>query len=290
MTPTTAINFHVLKERVQHNLEKTLPANTLLDEAMRYSVLNGGKRLRPLLTYCTGQSFNTSLDDLDAAAMSVELIHCFSLIHDDLPAMDNDDLRRGQPTCHKQFNEATAILAGDALQSVAYQVLSQSHLPAKIKLQLIQTLSYATGHDGMVLGQVLDMQAENTACSIDDLKLIHSKKTGALIQASVIMGGQIAQCNNTELDVLNRFGAHLGLAFQIKDDLLELESDPLTLGKSNRSDENNNKSTFPLILGAQASKQQLQTTHQHALDALNNLNTNTTMLKQLLDWTLIRSC
>ena len=197
--------------------------------------------------------------------------------------MDDDDLRRGQPTCHKQFDEATAILTGDALQTLAFQMISEALLPAEIRLKLIRILCQHIGHEGMILGQVLDLKAENTHSSLADVRQIHHHKTGKLIQAAVLMGGTIAGCNQTELDTLSRFGDHFGLAFQIRDDILEHTGRSDITHKS-LSDQENNKSTFPSVMGLDAAKVHLIETKKACITALNSLPYNTRTLNQLLDF------
>lgn len=256
--------------------EEYQPSHLL--KAMEYSVLNGGKRLRPLLVYATGEAFGCSVEQLDAAAAAVELIHCYSLIHDDLPAMDDDDLRRGKPTCHKAFNEATAILAGDALQSMAFQILTNpTHNPVTpLKMvQMIQILAQKSGVEGMVGGQALDIHFEGNAnVSIGQLKMIHQKKTGALIEAAVLLGGIIG-CNENEperLSNLEEYAKCIGLAFQIQDDILDLVSNTTTLGKTARKDIAQLKATFPSRLGLETAKQYAKALHQQALEAIDFLN------------------
>ena len=291
-TTTTNSSFNPtvdeLRARINHRLDSLLQTRHTLDKAMRYSTLNGGKRFRALLTYSTGLCFNAPINELDFAALAVELIHCFSLIHDDLPAMDDDDLRRGQPACHKRYDEATAILAGDALHSLAFQVLCHSTLTSDIKINMISELTLATGTEGMTYGQLLDIEAEGKMSTLTELDRIHERKTGALIEAAVALGGYIARCNADEITALKLFGRHLGLAFQIKDDLLEQQSDTLTLGKSTLSDITKQKTTYPRILGEVKSQQRLNDVHQKACDALQKISTDTSRLEHLLDWCIKR--
>ncbi len=280
----TTIN-HTLttwQNRVTDKLNTYLPTDTIepttLHQAMRYAVLNGGKRLRPLLVYATGTCFGGTLDKLDAPAAAVELIHCYSLVHDDLPAMDNDDLRRGKPSCHKAFDEATAILVGDALQSLAFAVLAD-HQP-----KLIKILATASGSIGMAGGQAIDLAAENKTISIADLATMHSLKTGALIKASIQLGARTANCyDQTALTTLDEFADHLGLAFQIRDDILDVESTTQQLGKAAGADQTHCKATYPSILGLDAAKAKLTQHHQAVHQALNRLNTDTSLLSRLAD-------
>ncbi len=215
------------KERVNQTLATLLPNASLepkrLHEAMRYVVLNGGKRLRPLLVYTTGEAFGVSLSTLDTAACAVELIHAYSLVHDDLPAMDNDDLRRGQPTCHKAFDEATAILVGDALQALAFEMLATPNddvnLSLKQQLQMLATLTKASGSFGMVGGQALEFSWAEQKIDLTQQETIHRLKTGALITASIQLGALAANVSSDQFNILTQFGQTLGLAFQIQDDI-----------------------------------------------------------------------
>ena len=237
--------------------------------------------MRPLLVYLTGQCLGAPLDTLDKPAAAVECIHSYSLIHDDLPAMDNADLRRGQPSCHKQFDEATAILAGDALLTLAFELLSR-HPDAHSAIKMIQVLSHASGCSGLVGGQALDLLSENNLITLSQLETIHRLKTASLIHASVQLGALGAQCQNEIiLNFLHQFGLHLGLAFQIKDDILDVEGQESVLGKKTGMDQKNSKSTYPSILGLHQAKIVLQKHYQIALSALNNLPQDTGQLKML---------
>lgn len=231
-----------------------------LHSAMHYAATNGGKRIRPFLCYLVGEALECSLETLDSAALAIEIVHCYSLVHDDLPAMDDDALRRGKPTCHIQFDEATAILVGDALQTLAFTILSKNKvLPAHINLRLIEVLSTAIGEKGMCLGQALDMEAENTTnYTLTDLEQIHQHKTGDLIQAAVTIPAIIAGHDNDDIFVnASLLGAELGLAFQIKDDLLDVSSDTATLGKPQGSDQKNHKLTYCKFYSTDELKQKL---------------------------------
>lgn len=227
--------------------------NTPLVEAMHYGALLGGKRLRPFLVYATGQMFNVSPATLDAPAAAVECIHAYSLIHDDLPAMDDDDLRRGQPTCHIKYGEANAILAGDALQTLAFTILSEAPMPEvsdKDRLAMISELAQASGVAGMCGGQALDLQAEGQQVSLTDLERIHRHKTGALIRAAVRLGALSAgEKGRAALPVLDRYAQSIGLAFQVQDDILDVVGDTATLGKRQGADQQLGKSTYPALLG-----------------------------------------
>lgn len=251
---------------------------------MRYSALNGGKRVRPLLVYLTGMALGAKTEDLDNAAVAVEMIHCYSLIHDDLPAMDDDDLRRGQPTCHIKFDEATAILAGDALHTQAFEVLSEALSPqaAPQQLDMIRFLARASGSLGMGGGQAIDLETTNKRIDINTLENMHRMKTGALIKASVLLGAYCAgKIGDQDRQSLEQYADAIGLAFQVQDDILDIESDTETLGKPQGSDLAKQKNTYPALLGLDGSKQKLQDLLQLALQALSKLPYNTEPLADL---------
>lgn len=285
ITATELIN--VFETQLEHSLQG--PAVEPIHQAIHYACLNGGKRLRPLLVYSAGLSFNATLAALHPAAVAVELIHCYSLVHDDLPCMDDDDLRRGKPTCHKHFNEALAVLAGGAMQALAFDVIACSNLDMNIKNRLTKTLSQAAGANGMVLGQALDLAAENQKISLKDLNMIHDHKTGKLITASILMGGLIAQCDANTLDALAQIGDLIGRAFQIKDDLLDLQADTLTLGKRAGADLAKHKATYPSIIGVTAAEGQLTQLYRQALEKLEALNLTSGLLEQVLAQMVMRS-
>jgi farnesyl diphosphate synthase len=242
-------------------LEACLPDPSLaphrLHEAMRHAVLGGGKRMRPLLVYATGTLLQAESSRLDAAACAVELVHAYSLVHDDLPAMDDDDLRRGRPTVHVAFDEATAILAGDALQTLAFDVLARAPVDAGLRVDWLQTLANASGAAGMCGGQALDIDATGQQQSLPQLERMHALKTGALIRAAVRMGALGAGASATDLGRLDAFASDLGLAFQVRDDILDVESSSEQLGKTAGKDVAQNKSTFPALLGMDGAKQRL---------------------------------
>ena len=262
------------QKRINAYLKQCLPSPSQIPQrlhrAMQYAVLNGGKRLRPLLVYATGICLDTDLENLDKPATAVELIHTYSLIHDDLPAMDDDNLRRGQPTCHRAFNEATAILVGDALQSLAFECLaSQSSLPSKQQIQMIKMLAIASGSQGMAGGQDLDLEAEGRTLDLTHLEQIHRLKTGALIQASVHLGAVAAGCTDVAiLSLLKQFAQHIGLAFQIHDDILDVEGKVEKLGKTPGSDVADHKATYPSVLGLTEAKKRRQKSYTTAMEAL----------------------
>jgi farnesyl diphosphate synthase len=245
-----------------------------LHRAMRYAVLGGGKRLRPVLVYATGGALGAAPERLDAAAVAVEIIHAYSLVHDDLPAMDNDSLRRGQPTCHVAFGEAMAILAGDALQALAFEVLAADKIRPDpgIHVEMLRTLAAACGAHGMAGGQALDLAAVGVRLGADDLERMHVHKTGALIRASVRLGALAAGCRDQDLlEALERYGHCIGLAFQIRDDIIDVESDSATLGKTAGKDAVNEKPTYPAILGMQGSYAKLKQLTQAGIAALQPL-------------------
>ncbi len=252
-------------------------------EAMRYSTLGGGKRLRPLLVYATGEALGTPSGALDRMAASVEMIHVYSLIHDDLPAMDDDDLRRGKPTCHRAHGEALAILAGDALQALAFAVLVDDAigLDADARLRLAQELTGASGVNGMAGGQAMDLAAQGKALGIEALETMHRLKTGALIRAAVLMP---ARASAIDAGLVARLGAYadcIGLAFQIRDDVLDVEGDPTLLGKACGADTLLEKATFPALLGLEASRQRAHDLVEEALAHLQPLGPEADLLRFL---------
>jgi farnesyl diphosphate synthase len=253
----------VWRERADAALQRALPDShsspQRLHAAMRHAVLLGGKRMRPMLVHAAGKVFDAAPEALDAPAVAVELIHAYSLVHDDLPAMDDDALRRGQPTVHVAFDEATAILAGDALQSLAFEVLSNAPVADATRVDLLRTLAVASGAAGMCGGQALDLDATGNGrtISVAGLERLHSLKTGALIRAAVRMGALCGGASADELERLDRYADALGLAFQVRDDLLDIEGDSATLGKTAGKDVAQDKATFPALIGADASRARL---------------------------------
>jgi len=263
----------------------------LLD-AMRYSVLGGGKRVRPLLVYASGELIGAAEDALDTVAAAVELIHAYSLVHDDLPAMDDDDLRRGRPTTHRQFDEATAILAGDGLQALAFELLATdtklaAHPERQVKI--VGWLARAAGPAGMVGGQALDMAAEGKRVDERGLERIHRGKTGALIRAAIMMPSELGSLSNEQRANLDVFATDIGLVFQIRDDLLEVEQDTATLGKNAGSDAGNEKSTYPSTLGIEGARRRAADTHDRAVTALRSLGERSNGLVWLSEFILNRS-
>lgn len=264
------------RERVEASLAYWLPkSNSVpcrLHEAMRYAVLGGGKRIRPLLVYATGETLGAPVEQLDGPACAVELIHAYSLVHDDLPAMDDDDIRRGRPTCHKAYDEGTAVLVGDALQSLAFEVLARDRAliddPMR-RIAIFGHLAEAAGSRGMAGGQALDLAASGTSLSVEELDQMHILKTGALIRASVHLAAQsFSDITAQQLSRLDRFGTQIGLAFQIQDDILDATGTDTTLGKSAGADQANNKSTYTQILGLEAAQDALHNVYGEALSAL----------------------
>ncbi len=249
--------------------------NTPLVDAMQHGALLGGKRLRPFLVYATGEMFGVAPQALDAPAAAVECIHAYSLIHDDLPAMDDDALRRGQPTCHIKFGEANAILAGDALQTLAFSILVDAPMPGvntQQRLAMVSELAQASGVVGMCGGQALDLAAEGQQVSLDMLERIHRLKTGALIRAAVRLGALSAgEPGRQAMPLLDSYASNIGLAFQVQDDILDVVGDTATIGKSQGRDLQLGKSTYPALLGLEQAKAKAQSLCNNALEALTDL-------------------
>ncbi|MFA0084582.1 geranyl transferase [Vibrio sp. 10N.286.49.C2] len=264
-----------------------------LTEAMRYALLLGGKRARPFLVYATGQMLGCSREELDTPAAAIECIHAYSLIHDDLPAMDDDELRRGQATCHIEFDEATAILAGDALQTLAFTILADGMIAPNAEAQritMIKQLASASGAAGMCIGQSLDLEAENRFVGIDELEQIHRHKTGALIKCAVQLGALASgEKGLAVLPQLEKFADAVGLAFQVHDDILDVIGDTETLGKPQGSDQELNKSTYPALLGLEGAQQKAQTLFEEALCALDAIPYNTQLLEDFARYVIERN-
>jgi farnesyl diphosphate synthase len=250
------------QRRVEDALDRRLPRSSeppqQLHEAMRYATLDGGKRVRACLVYAAGAALDVEATVLDAPACAVELIHSYSLVHDDLPCMDNDDLRRGKPTCHKAYDEATALLVGDALQTLAFEILAKDSalgVNAQRRTRMIASLAEAAGSRGMAGGQAIDLGAVGRALALPELEDMHRRKTGALIRAAVRLGALAGEGAGPEaLDALDHYALHIGLAFQITDDVLDVEGDAQSLGKTPGADEAHNKPTYPALLGLQQAK------------------------------------
>lgn len=291
-------NLIDLADRAETALAAALPAEAVpperLHQAMRYAVLGGGKRMRPLLVYATGLALGAPLERLDPAACAVEMIHAYSLVHDDLPAMDDDDLRRGQPTCHKAFGEAMAILAGDALQALAFEHLAAAPAleacPAAIRVAMLRLLGNACGPAGMAGGQAFDLEAVGQVLDLPELERMHRYKTGALILASVQLGALAAGLSaGPAWAALETYGRELGLAFQIHDDVLDVLADTATLGKQQGADQARGKPTYPAIIGLQRSQELAREHMQAALGALQPLGENGEILVDLAHYTVQRA-
>jgi len=277
------------QKRVDAALDKYLPADDPpehnLAAAIRYSVIGGGKRIRPAMVYAAGEAIGASSDLMDIPACAVEMIHAYSLIHDDLPAMDDDDLSRGRPTCHKAFDEATAILAGDALQALAYEILAKDdhkELTAEHRIEMLSLLTEASGAHGMAGGQAVDLASVGKQLNLGQLEHMHQLKTGALIRASILLGGMCKQnVSKDEIDMLGEYALCIGLSFQIQDDILDVVSDTETLGKPQGSDEKQEKPTFPTIIGLEESRQRAIEQHELALKILEPMDKKADSLRQL---------
>jgi geranylgeranyl pyrophosphate synthase len=299
--PATPAAFEDLlndwRERMERALAARLPASdvvpTRLHEAMRYSVLGGGKRIRSALVFATALTVGLTEGEVEAAACAIELVHAYSLVHDDLPAMDDDDLRRGRPTCHKAFDEATAILVGDALQPLAFQLLARDpSLPSApaIRLRLIDLLAEASGTFGMAGGQAIDLAASGRMLDISQVEDMHARKTGAIIRASVLMAAECVPNLDRRLFIaLDRYASAIGLAFQIQDDLLDITSDVATMGKPVRADSERAQPTHPAMIGIAASQERMHRLHMQALDALSIFGEKAQPLRSLAQWLLSRS-
>ena len=268
----------VYRERVNSRLEYYLASissggsyQSELKGVMSYSVLAGGKRFRPILTYTVADMYGLDVSKVDSSACAIELIHIYSLIHDDLPAMDNDDLRRGKATCHIQFDEATAVLAGDALQALAFEALSKlEDIPSQTAIELVQLLSAHSGCAGMAAGQAIDLAATGHSLSLEQLKLMHAHKTGALIEASVLMGAvSTGKATSQQRNALTEFARAIGLAFQIQDDIIDVESSTHQLGKQQGSDIANGKPTYTSLLGLDEARSQVTGLFDKSLNSLD---------------------
>jgi farnesyl diphosphate synthase len=294
---TLAQSLERWRGRVEQQLDAWLPAESVVPErlhaAQRYSVFGPGKRIRPALVYATAETLGVPLDRVDAAACAVELIHCYSLVHDDLPAMDDDDLRRGRPTCHKAYDEATAILVGDSLQVLAFQLLAaHPGLPesASVRVRIIELLAGASGTAGMAGGQALDLAAEGRQLTLPEIEQLHALKTGALIRASVMMAALCREdLRPAQFEALSRFGALVGLAFQVQDDILDVEGDVSVIGKPPGSDEARGMPTYPAIAGLDAARLRVRQLHHEARELLAAHGWDQGSLPALADWLLARN-
>ncbi len=286
------------QQRIESILDSLLASapndSQVLQESMRYAVLGGGKRIRPLLVYAAGEALGIDAGLLDKPAAAIELIHAYSLIHDDLPCMDDDDLRRGKPTVHLAFDEATAVLTGDALQTLSFELLSQSlhGISATNQLKILQILATSSGAQGMVKGQMIDLYAAGEALTETQLETMHNHKTGALIKASVLMPTYCIETDADELAIqrekLADYADAIGLAFQVRDDIIDIQSDTETLGKQQGADSAADKPTYPSILGMDAAKEKLYQLHQKALHSLNSFGSEASLLREIAEFIVKR--
>lgn len=289
MTDNTASDFltwvKTKQARIEEVLDEALPPDSQephqLHSAMRYSALGGGKRVRALLCYAAAELCNTEIETADAAAAAVELIHAYSLVHDDMPCMDDDDLRRGKPSCHKQYDDATALLVGDALQSLAFDVLSTPQLctNANQQISMLNILAKAAGSTGMAGGQAIDLSSVGKALSQQELEDMHQLKTGALIQAAALLGA--ANGTLEQLSAVHIYAENIGLAFQVIDDILDTEADTATLGKTAGKDAESNKPTYVTILGLDVAKQLANQLYETAITALAPFGDQALRLREL---------
>jgi farnesyl diphosphate synthase len=282
------------QSRFEDVLKRLLPSADVapqrLHAAMRYSVLEGGKRVRPLLAYAAGELSGAPDARVEIAAAAVELIHAYSLVHDDMPCMDDDVLRRGKPTCHVEYDEATALLVGDALQSLAFQLLSEHQLSddAAKQLKMVKLLAAASGSRGMAGGQAIDLASVGKQLTLPELEQMHIHKTGALIRAAILLGAHCGNLDQAQFDKLDRYGKCIGLAFQVVDDVLDSEADTATLGKTAGKDADNDKPTYVTLLGVQAAKKMAAELHREALEALTEFGTQARRLRELADFIVMR--
>jgi len=285
------------QNRVNQTLDHWLPGASVhpieLHKAMRYSVLAPGKRVRPILVYATASALGLELALVDGIAAALEIIHSYSLIHDDLPAMDDDDLRRGRPTCHCAFDEATAILAGDALQALAFYVLSHDQSmtsDSSARLKMIEKLSLFSGSQGMAGGQAIDLAAVGRSLNIDELEAMHTHKTGALIRTCIQLTAlSSSQLSSEKFEALDTYAKSIGLSFQIQDDILDVVGDTQTLGKPQGSDMERDKPTFPSIIGLDASRNKALALHQKAINALSIFDEEADILRYISAWFIERT-
>lgn len=286
--------FRSCRLLVDTELDRLIPKESdepvRVHSAIRWSVFAGGKRFRPALLLAVGQTLGGRVDDLLRTACALEMIHTYSLIHDDLPSMDDDDLRRGRPTCHVKFGEAIAILAGDALQTLAFQTIAEDEkLPPALRIRLVAEIARTSGTpDGMVAGQALDLDAESRKVIGAELERIHHRKTGALIQAAARCGALIGGANEIELGWITEYAKSLGLLFQITDDLLDVTATAEDLGKTPGKDARSRKATYPALYGLEATREQLKSVHHAACDALTKIESRTELLRSIADFILNR--
>lgn len=287
--------FREGQQQVEKVLKEVLGKTTIvapeLDKAMEYSVFNGGKRFRPCLCYATALALKADTSKVDSVAAAIEIVHCYSLVHDDLPSMDDDALRRGKPTCHIVFGEPNAILAGDALQAFAFQVLAELNpeIPSATKLKMLVELAIASGSEGMAAGQALDLEVTDEVCDLNTLERIHNYKTGKIIQACIDLSAQaLGMENSNQHKSLQQYAQFLGLAFQVKDDILDIEGSTETLGKTQGSDAALNKNTYPSLLGLEKAKSKALELHEMAITALNEFGEEAQALRDLSHYVIHR--
>ena len=296
MTKNPSIDFiwQTWRKRIDQRLDEIIPKDTItpspLHSAMRYVTLGAGKRYRAALVYATGRTLGNIDKNLDDIACAVELVHAFSLVHDDLPAMDDDDLRRGKASCHRAFGEATAILAGDALQTLAYEILclTDSVKSSGTKVKMLKTLTHAAGSKGLAGGQIIDLGLVSSSATLETLNVMHSLKTGALIEAAVQLGALSATEDVQIISALNNYAKPLGLAFQIIDDILDETSDTITLGKTTGADKSKEKPTFFTVLGEKRSRECARNLGEEAIKSLERIDLDCSLLIALANFTIDR--
>ena len=275
--------LHTVLPRPEHHPQR-------LHQAMRYAVLDGGKRVRPLLAFAAGELAGATPARVNIAAAAVELIHAYSLVHDDMPCMDDDVLRRGKPTCHVEYGEATALLVGDSLQTLAFQLLVEQPLSddAARQLEMVKLLAVAAGSRGMAGGQAIDLDSVGKVLTLPELEFMHIHKTGALIRTAILLGAHCGKIDAVQLTKLDHFGKCIGLAFQVVDDVLDSEADTATLGKTAGKDAHNDKPTYVTLLGAQAAREMAQRLHGEALETLAEFDDSAQRLRELADFIVLR--
>lgn len=282
------------QSRFEAVLSQLLPQSNVapqrLHQAMRYAVLEGGKRVRPLLAFAAAELVGASLLRANIAAAAVELVHAYSLVHDDMPCMDDDVLRRGKPTCHVQYDESTALLVGDALQTLAFQLLAEHCLSddARQQLEMLKLLAHASGSRGMAGGQAIDLESVGKSLSLPELENMHIHKTGALIRAAVLLGAYCGSVTPEQLAKLDHYGKCIGLAFQVVDDVLDSEADTAMLGKTAGKDADNDKPTYVTLLGVPAAREMAQSLHSEALQCLVEFGDAAQRLRELADFIVLR--
>lgn len=286
-----ALHRNLINDALNRILDEAQTTSRVLS-AMKYSLMAGGKRVRPILCLSAAEAVNGKFEDVIHAACALEMIHTYSLIHDDLPAIDNDSLRRGQPTCHVAFDEATAILAGDALLTLAFQILSSKKTSgltrAEIWLDVLHRIATAAGFQGMIEGQMRDIASEGSRLSLNELEKMHALKTGALIEASVYCGAVLGKGNQEQIKQLGTYARNIGLAFQVADDILNVEGDPVVMGKDIGTDQNRKKNTYPAILGIEKSKHFSRELINNALQALAGFDTRSDPLRAIAHYIVER--